>query len=137
MKIYYKLILSILLITHTISNAAEIKPSMSDFEKGFKELNPKIIENLYLKDGVVISKGTKIEGNTSIAKRFKEKGIKKVNVKFIPKEIINGDDLIYERGIFKDFDKKTDKEIGHGDYFILWKKDGDGYKIKLHTWSEN
>ncbi len=118
--------------------AGESKNSMMlDFEKGFRELDQKIIEELYVNDAVVISKGVKTEGNIAIAKRFREKGMEKVNVEFTPTETIQGNDLMYERGIFKDYDKKSGQEIGKGDYFVLWKKDNNKYKIKLHTWSDH
>lgn len=139
MEIYRKfcLFFSLFVLYVTLEASQNLQTRMVAFEKGFKEIDSKILENLYLKDAVVISRGIKLEGNVAIAKQFREKGMEIVDVKFFATEMIYSNDLMYERGIFKDYDKQTGKEVGKGDYFVVWYKEKNQYKIKLHTWSEN
>lgn len=104
MEIYRKfcLFFSLFVLYVTLEASQNLQTRMVAFEKGFKEIDSKILENLYLKDAVVISRGIKLEGNVAIAKQFREKGMEIVDVKFFATEMIYSNDLMYERGIFKD-----------------------------------
>lgn len=62
-------------------------------------------------------------------------GLGKVNVVFQAADVVSSENLVVERGVFRDVELNTLKVMGEGYYSVVWIKEESVWKIHCHTWS--
>ena len=111
------------------------KPSMQLWSETWHNKDSLAFKNTYAKDALIFPPNKEaVQGNTSIL-NFMSGGMGKVDVLFEPKELIVGEGLAFESGIFKDIEFSGDTILASGKYSVTWILGETSWKILCHTWS--
>jgi ketosteroid isomerase-like protein len=110
-------------------------PTMQIWSDAWHNSDIKNFKNIYSENALIFppNKAT-IQGNEKILE-FMKGGFGKVDVTFIPNEVIINPEIIFEQGIFQDKEWGTSTVTGFGNYSLTWTLEQNLWKIKCHTWS--
>lgn len=111
------------------------QPTMQAWTDAWHEADAGRLQQLYAAQGYVFppNKPT-VSGNAAIIDFFRG-GLGKVNVIFGANELLVGDTVAFEAGVFRDVDRNTEAVIASGSYSVTWVAEDGEWKIKCHTWS--
>lgn len=113
----------------------EQQPTMHVWTDAWRNADAEAFKAVYAQKAVIFPPNKPIvEGNDAILE-FMRGGLGKVDVIFLAADVVSSENLVVERGVFRDVERTTLKVMGEGYYSVVWILENAVWKIHCHMWS--
>lgn len=111
------------------------QPTMQVWTDAWRAADEEAFKGIYAQKALIFPPNKPIvEGNNAILE-FMRGGLGKVNVIFQAADVVSAEQLVVERGIFRDLALNNLSVTGEGYYSVVWILEDSMWKVHCHTWS--
>lgn len=116
-------------------NANSRHPSMDAWSRAWLARDEAALGALFAETAVVMHPRKRVVVGRQAILDFLRGGMGRADVRFFPSRAVVVGDTMLEHGEYRDFEPGTTRVLAHGDYAVTWIREGDAWRLALHTWN--